>query len=254
MTNNPTQPREYDAVLGFQVATPVDAVVLGGIAGVKRRLESKFTEVRIAALFEALKYGEAGLELVSQALFDPAKEVEETAYQILLKSEEPKAAQALWDFNYFGLQNLLEAELWREADDRTSAIMLEIGDRKKEGFLRVEDIENFPCEHLQIIDKLWLKYSNGKFAFSVQKSIWDSVGGNPEPNWDIWCSFGEQNGWFANNSWLWWNDLTFTLDAPAGHLPRGGAFMGWGLGDFWTGCRVFSSLSLRLTKCQKNHR
>ncbi len=47
-------------------------------------------------------------------------------------------------------------------------------------------------------------------------------------------------------SWLWWNDLSFTLNAPVGHLPRGGAFMGWGLGDFWTGCKMLSSLTLKL--------
>ena len=55
MPNEQNQPREYDAVLGGQNSTPVDAAVLGGIAGVKSRLASPAIEVRIAALSEALK-------------------------------------------------------------------------------------------------------------------------------------------------------------------------------------------------------
>jgi WD40 repeat protein len=58
MINNPNQPRPYDAVLGNQNPPPVDAVVLGGLKGVKRRLATESVEQRIAALKEALKYGQ----------------------------------------------------------------------------------------------------------------------------------------------------------------------------------------------------
>ncbi len=34
------------------------------------------------------------------------------------------------------------------------------------------------CEDLRTIDQLWVKYSNGRFGFSVQKRIWHSIGGN----------------------------------------------------------------------------
>lgn len=64
------QPREYDAVLGGQNSPPIDAAVLGGISGVKSRLASTILAVRIAALSEALKYGDAGLDLVVTALQD----------------------------------------------------------------------------------------------------------------------------------------------------------------------------------------
>jgi hypothetical protein len=36
--------------------------------------------------------------------------------------------------------------------------------------------------------------------------------------------------------------LTYVGRAPKGHLPRGGAFIGWGLGNFWTGCRMLSAM------------
>ncbi len=38
MAHNFDRPRAYDVVLGSQTPTPVGAAVLGGIAGVKRRL------------------------------------------------------------------------------------------------------------------------------------------------------------------------------------------------------------------------
>ncbi|GET36955.1 hypothetical protein [Microseira wollei] len=70
MPDPENRPREYDAVKGGQNSTPIDAAVLGGIKGVKSRLSSTVLKVRIAALSEALKYGEAGLDLVVNALQD----------------------------------------------------------------------------------------------------------------------------------------------------------------------------------------
>jgi predicted RNA binding protein YcfA (HicA-like mRNA interferase family) len=70
MPDPENRPREYDAVKGGQNSTPIDAAVLGGISGVKSRLSSTLLAVRIAALSEALKYGEAGLDLVVSALQD----------------------------------------------------------------------------------------------------------------------------------------------------------------------------------------
>ncbi|MEL6459182.1 MAG: hypothetical protein AAFX46_18070 [Cyanobacteria bacterium J06636_27] len=57
----------YDAVLGGENPPLPDSVVLGGIEGVKRRFASKVVEVRIAALRDALNYGDAGLDLVIEA-------------------------------------------------------------------------------------------------------------------------------------------------------------------------------------------
>jgi hypothetical protein len=47
------------------------------------------------------------------------------------------------------------------------------------GYLDIESIEKFPCTDLGTIDQLWVKYSYGRFGFSVQKRIWESVGGKP---------------------------------------------------------------------------
>ena len=98
MSDNQNQPREYDAVLGGQNSIPVNAAVLGGIAGVKSRLASPIVQVRIAALSEALKYGEAGLDLIIQALHDKSMQVKFTAYSLLKHRNEEKIQRRLQDY------------------------------------------------------------------------------------------------------------------------------------------------------------
>ncbi|WP_338023026.1 formylglycine-generating enzyme family protein [Argonema galeatum] len=98
MTENPNQPREFDVVMGGQNPPLINAVVLGGIEGVKRRLNYPDVEVRIAALWDALKYGEAGLDLVIQALQDKSKQIKFTAYSLLKDRTEPKVKHKLDKF------------------------------------------------------------------------------------------------------------------------------------------------------------
>jgi formylglycine-generating enzyme required for sulfatase activity len=97
MSENPNQPREYDAVLGGQ-NPPIYAAVLGGIEGVKKRLASSILEVRINELSDALKYGEKGLDLVLQALQDELFEVQFAAYSLLKDRQEPRVKQQLDNF------------------------------------------------------------------------------------------------------------------------------------------------------------
>jgi formylglycine-generating enzyme required for sulfatase activity len=93
--NNPQQPREYDAVLGGNSPSLEGAAVLGGIEGVKLRLQNPDAKVRIAALEQALNYGEQGLDLVIAGLNDESWEVQIAAYLILNKRTEPRIKQLL---------------------------------------------------------------------------------------------------------------------------------------------------------------
>ncbi|WP_375510737.1 hypothetical protein [uncultured Nostoc sp.] len=93
MNNNPNQPREYDAVLGGETP-PASHVVLAGIAGVKNRLKSGIFEVQVAALADALNYGDAGLNLVIDALQDYSHKIHQIAVE-LLQETEGKGKQAL---------------------------------------------------------------------------------------------------------------------------------------------------------------
>ena len=98
IADNSNQPREYDAVLGGQSQIPIAAAVLGGIAGVKQRFHSPSIEPRMAAVKDAPKYGDAGLNIAIQALLDPALEVQRVAYLVLRQRTESLVGQALKDF------------------------------------------------------------------------------------------------------------------------------------------------------------
>ena len=150
------------------------------------------------------------------------------------------------DKSYKKLETFLFTQQWQKADLQTKAIMLEASNRKKAGYLRLKDIAQFPASDLIVIDNLWKKYSQENFGLSIQANIWRSLGGTANPDWNLWCRFGDRIGWFVNESWLYWNDVSFSIDAPMGHLPRSCALAGWGLGDFWQNCPTLSSLAFKL--------
>ena len=109
MIDNPKQPTAYDVVLGGHTPTPVSGAVLGGLAGVKRRLSrgnsrnSHLIEQRLSALKEALNYGSDGLMLVVAALKDSSWRVQRTAYSLLQGYREPTVTRALQEYNPYEL-------------------------------------------------------------------------------------------------------------------------------------------------------
>lgn len=117
------------------------------------------------------------------------------------------------DYSY--LQALLAAGNWEEADEETADLMLEAIDDTEIMF--IENAKNFPISDLNTIDRLWVKYSNGRFGLSVQKRIWQKADRNIK-------TFGEVVGWRSQDKWIQENNLQFTYLAPVGHLPfiRGG--------------------------------
>ena len=98
MTDKPNQPREDDAVLGEQAPPPVNAVILGGIEGVKKRLRSKDEKVRIAALHDALNYGDEGLDLLLKALGSESNKLALIAYFLLQERRELKFKDRLKNY------------------------------------------------------------------------------------------------------------------------------------------------------------
>jgi hypothetical protein len=121
------------------------------------------------------------------------------------------------------LEALLKAGKWRDADLETWELMKKLTKREQEGWLRIEDVKNFPRQELRKMDQLWVKYSNGKFGFSVQKQIWLELGGklDGEPDWDTFEKLGDRIGWRKNNEWLSYDSYTFSTNALLGHLPLG---------------------------------
>jgi hypothetical protein len=243
--NNPQQPREYDAVLGGNSPSLEGAAVLGGIEGVKLRLQNPDLKVRIAALEQALNYGEQGLDLVIEGLHDEILKVQNAAYLLLKNRIEEKVREALIIFelksavgiDYTKLRDLLAAGKWKEADEETSELMFAAANLTNRRWWMIRDIDNFPREDFCTIDRLWVKYSDGWFGFSIQKQIYQSLGGtiNYNPKFD-WQAFEEALGWYKhernfsiyNNinklitvtkKPLSYEEITFDKRAKKGHLP-----------------------------------
>jgi hypothetical protein len=142
----------------------------------------------------------------------PIPESSRSTSNVKLKTQISEDISSECGVDYRQLRDLLKAQKWKEGDQETLAVMLKAAGREEEGWLSSESIENFPCTDLRTIDQLWVKYSGGRFGFSVQKRIWESVGKD-------YAKFGERVGWRMNKEWLYYNELTFSTNAPQGHLP-----------------------------------
>ncbi|MEH2102830.1 MAG: GUN4 domain-containing protein [Nostoc sp.] len=159
--------------------------------------------------------------------------------------------------NYTRLRDLLAVGNWKNADYETYLVMLQAVGREENDFIRNKELLNFPCTDLRTIDSLWVKYSNGRFGFSVQKKIYLSVGGKPDGKYyrEAWPKFGDHIGWRVSNSWISYKKVTFNTSAPVGHLPILSLVFGFAelegtstsLGG--TLFPVYSFLAQRLVKC-----
>lgn len=129
--------------------------------------------------------------------------------------------------NYTKLRDLLAENKWNEADIETYTSMLKICEREEERWLDDGQIKRFPRQDLRIINNLWVKYSDGKFGFSVQKRIFEDAK-------DDYKRFGDRVGWLVNlvnSEWLKYEDYIFSLNAPEGHLPSTIQVLGLGCGN-----------------------
>ena len=184
------------------------------------------------------------------------REREERNKQRQVENEISLASSAR-GVDYRKLRDLLAAGNWKEADKETGRVILKVARRQSEGYLRYSDAKNFSCQDLGTIDKLWVKYSNTNFGFSVQKQIYQSFGGTKEYDYKVWRKFGDKVGWRQGRRWLEYGELTFSHQHYRGHLPcgicgvnfvvsGGGVYCGKRVG---MGVQVNSSLLRRLIDC-----
>lgn len=155
---------------------------------------------------------------------------------------------------YGQLANYLAAGLWREANEETLKVMLQVAGREQQESLDPDDIRQFPCQDLRAIDKLWVEFSDGKFGFSVQKQIWLEEGGRlecenrsllaalterlPAPllhlllrcgvgvrgSYGVFEIFCDRNGWRNGQQFINTDQVIWDKSAPKGHLPWWGLF------------------------------
>lgn len=93
---------------------------------------------------------------------------------------ECKTAEALKSktsgIDYVELKNILRDKKWKEANEKTLELMLKIAKPDNKNWIDLQIIQNFPIEDLQIIDRLWIEFSNRNYGFSVQKEVWEECG------------------------------------------------------------------------------
>lgn len=168
--------------------------------------------------------------------------------------------------NYTRLRDLLAQGNWQEADEETWEVILQAADkatpRLGQRWLDTDSLIRLPCEDLRIIDQLWMKYSNKRFGFGIQKNIWESVGGSPKAMYPVGDSrdvskeallvkrFAKRVGWdnvqYRQVNGAWNLNLTYNLSAPVGHLPICDLYGIMNGGTAWW----VSSLAERLETCK----
>lgn len=126
-------------------------------------------------------------------------------------------------YRYETLRDLLAAHDWRAADEETIAVILDLAGESDLEELTPEQVKHMPCHGLQVVDRLWRKYSGDRFGFSVQLGIYQEVGGNLEStiaqDSEVIVKLGDRLGWWNGSRWLKCEELDYTLSAPLGCHP-----------------------------------
>lgn len=124
---------------------------------------------------------------------------------------------------YQRLQALLEAGDLQAADAETVHVILQeagVSDREN---LTPDQIKRFPCSVLQVIDQLWLKYTGGRFGFSVQLKQYQEAGGTIDSaiaqDSDPLRRLGDRLGWRANGIWKTIDQARYAVEDPVGCYP-----------------------------------
>jgi hypothetical protein len=147
-----------------------------------------------------------------QTLSDRLTQIED---QLILVSDVDK---------YAPLQRFLKAGDFKAADRETTEVILSTIAKQRDT-LTPDDMSKFPCTVLQVIDRLWRTYSDGRFGFSVQLSTYLELGGTIDTlraqDVPLIHQFCDRVGWFAQgvsraNDYEQWD---FSLAAPVGAYP-----------------------------------
>ena len=119
------------------------------------------------------------------------------------------------NFDYSFLQQALLSEKYEEADRLTSAKLRELAGQEavNRGYVYFSEVASIPGIDLLTLNKLWIVYSQGKFGFTVQAKILDSVNGRYEKLWP-------RIGWKKDGVWTRYpKAFNWSIEAPDGHMP-----------------------------------
>jgi serine/threonine protein kinase len=139
--------------------------------------------------------------------------------------------------DYTRLRDLLAKQQWQEADRETRVLLCQVVGKPPLGYLDANDWQKFPCPDLKTLDRLWVKYSGGRFGFSVQARIFYTLG-------EDYGKFCDRVGWQSYNSVRPYTGVDFSRTARVGHLP----YRTWASGIHWW--RHLSALCDRWYRCE----
>ncbi|MEG4252485.1 GUN4 domain-containing protein [Microcoleus sp. Pol10D4] len=177
--------------------------------------------------------------------------------------------------DYRRLRDLLAEGKWREADEETNNMILRVTNYNSvEDFATPITAKHTPCEDICTIDRLWLKYSNGRFGLSVQRRILLGIRedaifillrlpserkGNyyeeMKKEMELESNFNNLIEWYApyddgSSGLKSYNDITFSIQAPYGHLPTANPAGGYpGLRENKINNLIVLNLLKRLSDC-----
>ncbi len=117
--------------------------------------------------------------------------------------------------DYALLQKSLLEEKFENADRITSSCLRELAglDAVKRGYVFFSEVNSIATTDLETLDRLWIAYSQGRFGFSIQARLLDSLNGRYDMLWP-------RIGWKQEGIWTRYpNSFNWSLEAPEGHMP-----------------------------------
>lgn len=134
--------------------------------------------------------------------------------------------------DYVPLATMLATGQLAEADQFTRDALIVLAGSKEKGrdFVYFTEVKRIPSTDLATIERLWNKFSGGKFGYSVQKKKFRQSKGDFE-------TFCQKIGWNTKDGEVerkkrWFGASEFIYDvkkAPEGHLPLTSALRGTSL-------------------------
>ncbi len=124
---------------------------------------------------------------------------------------------------YQQLEEYLKSKNWQEADRETYHLIITAVGKQNGYLLNKHDLHNFPCDDLLAIDRLWVKYSNGLYGFSVQIQIYVECGGKLDfglPSKETWDKFCDRVAWKDKGNYIFYSNIFMSnYMSTTGHLP-----------------------------------
>ena len=123
--------------------------------------------------------------------------------------------ESLKGIDYAPFQKALLSESFESADRFTSSTLRQLAGPEAEarGYVYFSEVESISGVDLATLDRLWIAYSQGRFGFSVQARLLNSLGDRYDRLWP-------RIGWKTDGVWTRYpNAFTWAITAPEGHMP-----------------------------------